>query len=139
MRWYSFTMSFCKVPPSRARLTPAFSACAMYIAKITAAGELTSRRRRGVQVVRVQIFHVRERVHSDTAAADLASASGWSESIPSRVGMRTPSTARHARLDDLLESPVRVVGGPEAGEHPHRHNFDRYIDAYAHACTELSG
>ena len=38
--WYSFKMSFCNVPPRRARLMPAFSAWATYIAKITAAGEL---------------------------------------------------------------------------------------------------
>jgi hypothetical protein len=33
-------MSFCSVPPRRLRCTPAFSAWAMNIAKITAAGEL---------------------------------------------------------------------------------------------------
>ena len=33
-------MSFCNVPPSNARGTPAFSAWAMNIARITAAGEL---------------------------------------------------------------------------------------------------
>ena len=38
--WYSFKMSFCSVPPSRARCTPAFSACATNIAKIGAAGLL---------------------------------------------------------------------------------------------------
>ena len=38
--WYSFRMSFCSVPPRRARCTPAFSAWAMNIAKIGAAGEL---------------------------------------------------------------------------------------------------
>ncbi len=38
--WYSFRMSFCSVPPSRLRCTPAFSAWAMNMAKITAAGEL---------------------------------------------------------------------------------------------------
>ena len=38
--WYSFKMSFCSVPPRRERWTPAFSAWATYIAKITAAGEL---------------------------------------------------------------------------------------------------
>ena len=38
--WYSFRMSFCSVPPRRARATPAFSAWATNMAKITAAGEL---------------------------------------------------------------------------------------------------
>ena len=38
--WYSFKMSFCSVPPSRARETPAFSAWATNIASSTAAGEL---------------------------------------------------------------------------------------------------
>ena len=38
--WYSLRMSFCSVPPRRARLMPAFSAWATNIAKITAAGEL---------------------------------------------------------------------------------------------------
>ena len=38
--WYSFRMSFCSVPPSRDRSTPARSACATYIARMTAAGEL---------------------------------------------------------------------------------------------------
>ena len=38
--WYSFRMSFCSVPPSRARSTPASSAAATYIAKTTAAGPL---------------------------------------------------------------------------------------------------
>jgi hypothetical protein len=33
-------MSFCSVPPSRARGVPAFSAWATYMARITAAGEL---------------------------------------------------------------------------------------------------
>ncbi len=38
--WYSFKMSFCSVPPMRARSTPFASACATNIAKITAAGPL---------------------------------------------------------------------------------------------------
>ena len=38
--WYSFRMSFCSVPPSWLRGTPAFSAWATNIAKIGAAGEL---------------------------------------------------------------------------------------------------
>ena len=38
--WYSFRMSFCRVPPRRLRCTPAFSAWAMNMAKIGAAGEL---------------------------------------------------------------------------------------------------
>ena len=38
--WYSFRMSFWRVPPSWARDTPAFSAWATNMAKITAAGEL---------------------------------------------------------------------------------------------------
>ena len=38
--WYSFRMSFWSVPPSRDRSTPARSACAMNIARMTAAGEL---------------------------------------------------------------------------------------------------
>ena len=38
--WYSFKMSFCSVPPSCARETPAFSAWATNIASSTAAGEL---------------------------------------------------------------------------------------------------
>ncbi len=33
--WYSLRMSFCSVPPSRARSTPASSAAATYIAKTT--------------------------------------------------------------------------------------------------------
>ena len=37
---YSLRMSFWVVPSSRARGTPAFSAAAMYIAQIGAAGEL---------------------------------------------------------------------------------------------------
>jgi hypothetical protein len=37
---YSFRMSFCKVPPSRARPTPRFSAATIYIAQIMAAGLL---------------------------------------------------------------------------------------------------
>ena len=38
--WYSFRMSFWRVPPRRERCTPAFSACAMNMARMTAAGEL---------------------------------------------------------------------------------------------------
>ena len=38
--WYSLKMSFCSVPPSRARSTPDRSAAATYIAKSTAAGAL---------------------------------------------------------------------------------------------------
>ena len=38
--WYSLRMSFCSVPPSRARFVPAFSAWATNIASSTAAGEL---------------------------------------------------------------------------------------------------
>ena len=37
---YSLRMSFCRVPPSSLRGTPAFSAVAMYMAQITGAGEL---------------------------------------------------------------------------------------------------
>ncbi len=36
----SLRMSFCSVPPSRARGTPCFSAATMYMAQIAAAGEL---------------------------------------------------------------------------------------------------
>jgi hypothetical protein len=38
--WYSLRMSFCSVPPRRARATPVASALATNIAKITAAGPL---------------------------------------------------------------------------------------------------
>ena len=38
--WYSLRMSFCSVPPSRARSTPDRSAAATYIASSTGAGEL---------------------------------------------------------------------------------------------------
>ena len=38
--WYSLRMSFCSVPPRRARSTPARSAWATNIASSTAAGEL---------------------------------------------------------------------------------------------------
>ena len=38
--WYSLRMSFCNVPPSCARVTPASSAWATNMAKIGAAGEL---------------------------------------------------------------------------------------------------
>ena len=37
---YSFRMSFCVVPPSAARGMPRFSAAAMYIAQMIAAGLL---------------------------------------------------------------------------------------------------
>ena len=38
--WYSFRMSFWSVPPRRDRSTPDRSACAMNMARMTAAGEL---------------------------------------------------------------------------------------------------
>ncbi len=37
---YSFRMSFCRVPETRAQSTPCFSATARYMAHSTAAGEL---------------------------------------------------------------------------------------------------
>ena len=72
--WYSFRMSFCSVPPSRARSTPPRSAFATYIANTIAAGPLIV-----IDVVTVprsmpavEVFDVGERVDRDAALADLA-------------------------------------------------------------------
>ena len=72
--WYSFRMSFCSVPPSAARGTPAASAWATYMAKITAAGELIV-----IDVVTVaqvdaavEVLHVGQGVDGHAAPADLA-------------------------------------------------------------------
>ena len=132
-------MSFCNVPPNAARGTPAFSAWATNIAKITAAGELIV-----IDVVidaeidpGVEILHVGQRVDRHPTPTDLAQRH--------RIIRVDAQQRRHVerrrqpvttRLDDLLEPPVRVVRRPEPGEHPHRPQLRPvHRRIRAHACT----
>ena len=131
--WYSFKMSFCNVPPSAARGTPAFSAWATNIAKITAAGELIV-----IDVV-IDARSIPAYRSSMSANESIATpqrptspnAISSSESIPNNVGMSNavdnPSppermiSLNRQFVSSAVPNPanIRIV-----------HNFDRYIDAY---------
>ena len=130
--WYSFKMSFCKVPPRRERGTPAFSAWAIYIDKITAAGELMV-----IDVVTSprSMSRYRSSMSANVSTATpqrptSPSAMGSSESSPSRVGMsnavdRPPPPARMISLKrQLVSSAV-----PNPANMRIVHGLERYIDA----------
>src|SRR4051794_38075952 len=119
---YSLRMSFCVVPSSRSRGTPVFSAAAMYIAQIGAAGELI------VIDVLTRSSGSPESRSSMSASDETAtphvpnspSASGVIGVVPVQrrhvVGDREP---RLARVEQLAEPGVRVLGRAEPREHPH--------------------
>ena len=69
----------------------------------------------------VEVLHVGERVDGDTAASDLAERHRI-VGVESEQGRHVECgrQAVAARLDDLLEPPVGVLGGAEPGEHAHR-------------------
>ena len=132
--WYSFRMSFCSVPPSRARATPAFSAWATYMAKITAAGELividvviVAEVDAGVEVLHVgQACRRRRRTGRPRRAT-----SGRRSRGPSSVGMSNAvdSPSPPARMISLNRQLVSSAV-PKPANIRIVHSFERYIDAY---------
>jgi hypothetical protein len=131
--WYSFKMSFCRVPPRRALDTPAASAWATYMAKITAAGELIV-----IDVVMVPRSMSRYRSsmsasvstatpHRPTSPSDI----GSSESRPSRVGMSNAvdKPSPPARMISLKRQFVSSAV-PKPANMRIVHSFERYIVAY---------
>ena len=131
--WYSFRMSFWSVPPRRARSTPAFSAAATYMAKMTAAGELIV-----IEVVTeprsmpAKRSSMSARVSTATPHLPTSpSASGSSESRPIRVGRSnaverpSPPAASSSRKRWLVSSAV-----PKPANIRMVQSFERYIEAY---------
>ena len=130
--WYSFKMSFCRVPPRRERSTPPSSAAAMNIAKITAAGELMV-----IEVVMAprSIPAKRSRMSASESTATpqrptSPSAIGSSESRPKSVGMskavdRPSPPERMISLKRLLVS----VAMPKPANMRIVQSRDRYIEA----------
>ncbi|CAB4727686.1 unannotated protein [freshwater metagenome] len=130
--WYSLRMSFCSVPPSCTRLTPAFSAWAMYIARMAAAGELI--------VIDVVILLRSIPAYRSSMSASVSTATpqrptspsdiSSSESMPMSVGMsnaveRPSPPARRISLNlQLVSSAV-----PNPANIRIVHSFERYIDA----------
>ena len=111
------------MPSSRSRGTPAFSAATMYIAQIGAAGELMvievddPLQRQAVE----QDLHVGQGADRDATRAELALGLGVVRVVA--VQRRHVVGDRQAGLagrEQLVEALVRVLGGPEPGEHPHR-------------------
>jgi len=132
--WYSFKMSFWRVPPSRWRATPASSAWATKSASITAAGELMV-----IDVVMLarSMSAKRSRMSARESMATpqrptSPRAMGSSESRPSNVGMSkavdSPSppermiSLNRALVSSAVPNPanMRIV-----------QSLERYIEAYA--------
>ncbi len=119
----SLRMSFWSVPASWARGTPLFSAAAMYIAQIIAAGQLIV-----IEVVISssgmpveQDLHVGQRRHGHAARAELAL--GHRVVVVVAVERRHVEGDRQAGIalpEQCLEARVRLLGRAESGEHAHR-------------------
>ena len=120
---YSLRMSFWIVPSRAARGTPFFSAATMYIAQIGAAGALIVIEvltRSSGRPSRSASMSAR-RADRDAAGAELA--------LGLRVVGVVAVEGRHvvgdgqaglAGVEERPEAGVGVLGGAEAGEHPHR-------------------
>ena len=126
-------MSFCSVPPSNARGVPAFSACAMNIAKIGAAGELI------VMLVVVAPRSMPAYRSSMSASVSMAtphrptspSDIGSSESRPNSVGM-SKAVESPSPPDLMISLKRQLVSSavPKPANIRMVHSFDRYIEAY---------
>ena len=116
-------MSFCSVPPSRARGVPAFSACRDEHREDRRRRRVDRHRRRRRTEIDpgVEVLHVGQRVDRHPAPTDLTQRHRIVGVQPSNVGMSNAvDNPSPPALDDLLEPPVRVVRRAEPGEHPHR-------------------
>ena len=83
----------------------------------------------------IQILHVGQRIDRHTAPADFTERHrviGIDPQQRRHVERRRQAVA--ARLDDLLEPPIGVVGGAESGKHPHRPHLRP-----VHRCIRSSG
>ena len=119
----SLRMSFCVVPSSCARGKPRFSAAAMYIAQIGAAGELividVEMRSSGMPVE--QDLHVGQRADGHAARAELTFRLGIVRVVAVQRGhVVGDREAGLAGAQELVEALVGVLGRAEAGEHAHR-------------------
>ena len=120
--WYSFRMSFWSVPPSSRRGTPESSAAATYMASTIAAGPLIV-----IEVVTLprsmpayRSSHIRERVDRNPALPDLTEREGVvGVTAHERGEVVGGGEAVASRDEEVVEPPVRVGRGAEAGEHPH--------------------
>ena len=98
--WYSFSMSFCSVPPSRRRSVPADSAAATYMAKQHGGRRVDGHRRGdGTQVdAGEEVLDVGQGVDGHAAPAHLALGRGDRRSRgPSGWAGRRPPTGRRRR------------------------------------------
>ena len=121
--WYSFRMSFCSVPPSRARVDPDLLRGGD-VHRQEHGGGRVDRHRRGDRPevdVAVEVLDVREGVDRDTALPHLADRE--------RVVRVAPHQGREVERgrepvapgrEQVLEASVRVHRRPEPGEHAHR-------------------
>ena len=126
-------MSFCSVPPSRARSTPLFSATAMYMAKITAAGELI--------VIDVVTLPRSMPANRSSMSASVSTATPHLPTSPSLAGSSEsrPISVGRSNAVDSPSPPERRIswkrrfvssGVPKPANIRIVHSFERYIDAY---------
>ena len=114
--WYSFKMSFCSVPPSRAAVDPGLLGLGDVHREDHRRRRVDRHRRRDRAEIdaRVEVLHVGQRVDRHAAAADLAERHrvvGVDAQQRRHVERRRQPVA--AGPDDLLEPPVGVVRGAE--------------------------
>ena len=120
--WYSFSMSFWRVPPRAGASVPALSAAGTYMAKHMAAGELI--------VIDVVVAPRSMPAKRSSASARVSTATphrptspsrqGSSESRPIRVGRsKATDSPSPPGPQELAEADVGVLGRAEPGEHPH--------------------
>ena len=130
--WYSFKMSFCSVPDSRARSTPVRSATPMYMARTGAAGELM------VMEVETVPRSMPEKRHSMSASVSTATparptsplAHGSSESRPSSVGMSNAvDSPSPPAANSCLKRPLVSSAVPNPANCRMVHSRERYMEA----------
>ena len=126
-------MSFCNVPPSRDRCTPAFSAWATNIAKMGAAGEL--------MVIEVVVFAKSMPAYRSSMSAKVSTATPQRPTSPSDIGSSL-SRPSNVGISNAVESPSppdlmislkrQLVSSavPKPANMRMVHSFERYIEAY---------
>ncbi len=130
--WYSFKMSFCRVPESAERSTPVLSATPTYMAKMGAAGELI--------VMEVETFPRSMPEKSVSMSANVSTATparptsplarGSSESRPSSVGMsKAVERPSPPARSSSLKRPLVSSAVPKPANWRIVQSRERYIDA----------
>ena len=131
--WYSFKMSFCSVPPKRARGVPLRSACAMNIENKTAAGEL--------MVIEVVILPKSMSRYRSSMSSTVSIATPQRPTSPSDMvsSLSRPNSVGISNAVDKPSPPELMMSlnrllvssaVPKPANIRMVHNFDRYIEAY---------